>query len=114
MAFRMIFLNPFGYIVKNGRLSGSRRGDDQGALSFADGTKKIQDPSSHPTVLGLEAKLLLWLDGGQLIETVLLLPFLQRHSVDGVDVSDLGIRSALVGVGIGLDDRPLPQFEPAN
>ena len=58
--------------------------------------------------------ILIWLDGGQLIETVLLLSFLQRHSVDGMDVPDLGIRSALVGVGIGLDDRPLPQFEPAN
>ena len=114
MAFRMIFLHTFGNIVKNGRLSSSGRGYDQGSLSLADGAKKIENPGGHPAILGLEGKFFLWLDGGKLIEAILLLPFLQRHPVHCMYVCNLGVWPALVRVGIGPDDRALAQFEPTN
>ena len=114
MAFRMIFLHTFGNIVKNGRLSSSGRGHDQGSLSLADGAKKIEYPGGHSAILGLEAKFFLWLDGGQLIEAILLFSFLQRHPVYCMYVPHLRVWPALVRVGIGPNDRSLAQFESTN
>ncbi len=55
VTFRVVLLNAFGHIMKNSCFSRSRRSDNQGSLSFAEGTKEIQNPSGHSVVIRLEA-----------------------------------------------------------
>ena len=101
---RVIFFHPFCDVMENRRFASPRRRHDQSSLAFANWTEEVKHPSGHSSVLRFQVEFVLRLDGCQLIKTKLLLSLLQSHAVHRMNVADLGVLTALVRVGIGLDD----------
>jgi hypothetical protein len=53
------------HVAQEGGFAGARRGDDEAAGAFADGTEKIDGARREPAVLQLHLQKLIGRDGGE-------------------------------------------------
>ena len=79
-----------GDLLQDDRLTRLGRRDDESALPLADGRDQVDDPRGDGLGRGLQAQLLLGVEGGELGELGAALGALGVHAVDGLD-ADHGV-----------------------
>jgi hypothetical protein len=85
--------------LQHGGLACLGRGDDEAALSLADRGDKVDDPRRGGGVAVFEAKPLVGVDGGELVEVTTGAGLVRRQAVDRGDVGQAGFPRPLSAPG---------------
>ena len=90
MGLGVVDADGVGDLLQDDRLTRLGRGDYESALALADGRDQVDDPRSDGLGRGLQAQLLLGIEGGQLGELGAAPGALGVHAIDGLD-ADHGV-----------------------
>ena len=111
----MVGGDAVGDVLQHHRLARTRGGDDEAALSLADGRQQIDDPGRELLGVELEPQLLLRIERRQVVEQDLLPRALRLLEVDGLDLQQRKVALALLGrADLPRDDVAGAQVEAAD
>src|SRR5258706_14599689 len=93
----MVRRNAVRDVLQQHRLAGARRGDDEAALTLADGDHQIEHAGREVVAFSLERNLRLWVERRQVLEEDLFAGAFGRLEIDRFDLDQREIPLTVFG-----------------